>query len=185
LTKKDLASSCDLKVKIQKNYSTEKKEALTLVPGDTKFEKFTWMRGMGMNENKIRSHLSISAEQFDFMDRKSDELASNYLRFQAKTGHMLNLQMSLEMQWKNALHLQERADAMRDACKKDPDDRKLAYAESHLRQTLNNALETVYMLQTKVPLAAGFDKFIKENIIEPTERRTKEKRMAIIPEQVK
>lgn len=158
---------------------------MELVPGVTKFEKFTWMRGMGIIETKIRAHLSIGAEQFDYMDRKADELASNYLRFQAKTGHMLNLQMSLEMQWKNALHLQQRAEAMRTACNKDPGDRKLAYAESHLRQTLNNALETVYMLQTKVPLAAGFDKFIKENIIEPKERRTARRRMAIIPEQLK
>jgi hypothetical protein len=115
------------------------------------------------------------------MDRKADEMSSNYLRYQAKTGHMQNLQMSLEMQWRNALKLEKRANEISKQADENPEDRKLAYAESHLRQTLNNSLETVYMLQTKVPLAAGFDKFIKENIIEPKERRNSKRKLAIVP----
>ena len=181
---KKFNSSCDQKIKIQKNYSKEKKEALTLVPGDTKFEKFCWMRGIGYTETKIRAYLSISAEYFDEMDRRADEIAQNYLRYQAKTGHMQNLQMALTMQWNNALKLEKRANAITEAADKSPDDRKLAYAESHLRQTLNNSLETVYMLQQKVPLAMGFNKFVKENIVEPKERRSNKGRMALIPEQV-
>ncbi len=142
------------------------------------------MRGMGYDEKTIRSYLAISADFFNLMDRKADEQSQNYLRYQAKTGHMQNLQMALTMQWNNALHLEKRANKMTEACDKSPDDRKLAYAESHLRQTLSNSLENVYMLQQKVPLAMGFNKFIKENIVEPKERKSNQGRMAMIPEHV-
>ena len=183
MVKKEFETICDQTVQIPKKDS-EKKDAIMLVPGETKFEKFCWMRGIGYDENRIRNYLSIKADVFDMMDRKADEQAQNYLRYQAKTGHMQNLQMALSMQWENALHLQERANKVREACIENPKDRKLAYAESHLRQTLNNSLETVYMLQTKVPLAMGFKQFVKEHIVEPDNSKKNKRRMAIIPEQV-
>jgi hypothetical protein len=184
MVKKEIDKICDQKVQIPKA-DGDKRETLTLVPGETKFEKFQFMQGMGYDEEKIRAYLSITAEAFRMMEVKQDKLVSNYLRFQAKTGHMQNLKMALNIQWQNTLKLKKRADTISEQADKHPEDRKLAYAESHLRQTLNNAVDSVYQMQQDVPLAHAFDKFIKENIIEPKERKGSEKRMAILPDQLR
>lgn len=183
MVKKDFDKICDQKAQIPKS-DGPKKETLLLIPGETKFEKFQFMQGMGYDEDKIRSFLTINADQFRLMGVKADNLVANYLRYQAKTGHMQNLKMALTIQWDNTLKLKKRADKISIAADANPEDRKLAYAESHLRQTLNNAVDSVFDMQQTVPLAAAFDKFIKENIIEPKESKARKGRLPMTPEEL-
>lgn len=183
MVKKDFDKVCDQVVQIPKKEGN-KRDAILLIPGDTKFEKFQFMQGMGYDEDKIRSFLSIGADQYRLMGVKADSIVANYLRYQAKTGHMQNLKMALTIQWDNTLKLKKRADKISEAADKSPDDRKLAYAESHLRQTLNNAVDSVFTMQQTVPLAAAFDKFIKENIVEPTASRARKGKLPMTPDEL-
>lgn len=169
---------------MQKNYSKQKKDDLTLTPGDTKFEKFCWMRGMNYNEDRIRKTLSISAEQFDYMDRKANEITANYTRFVAKTGHMLNLQMTLQLEWENAMKLKDAAEDARENRKQNPTNHKLSYAEANLRSIYKTQLSEIFEKQAAGPLAHGFNQFVKENIVEPTNKRDKGKRLPIMPEEL-
>jgi len=179
-----LEASCDQKIKLQKNYSKQKTEDLTLIPGDTKFEKFCWMRGMNYDETRIRKNLSISAEQFDYMDRKANEITSNYTRFVAKTGHMLNLQMVLQLEWENAIKLKDAAEDARKDRKANPGNHKMVYCEANVRSIYKTQLNEIFEKQAAGPLAHGFNQFIKENIVEPTKRKNTKKRLAVLPEEL-
>ena len=88
-----------------------------------------------------------------------------------KTGHIQNLVNGLKIQWESVFALQKRANKLAIQCDKFPKDRKLAYAESHLRQTLNVAMQTVTDMSKDIPLAEGFNLFIQENIIEGGAKR--------------
>jgi len=145
----------------------ESKELMLQIPGETKFEKFQFMRGMGYSEEEIMRHLAIRTQAaFKMLDQKATSLVEAYLNYQARSGHVQNLVNALKIQWRSVIALEKRAMALAKQCEKHPNDRKLAYAESHLRQTLNVAIQTVTEMQEKTPLAMAFNKFIKENVIE-------------------
>lgn len=147
-------------------------KSVTKIPGKTKFDRFQFMRGIGYSELEIRIELDIPTEDaFKQMDEKAANLAKAYLRYLVKTGHIQNLVNGLKIQWESVFALQKRANALAEQCEKHPTDRKLAYAESHLRQTLNVAMQTVTDMSKDVPLAEGFNLFIKENIIEGGAKR--------------
>lgn len=162
---------------------SEYQELLQRIPGTTKFEKFQYMRGMGMSEQTIMSALGIKThDAFRKMDQKADELVANYLRYQAKTGHLQNLTNGLIIGWNNVFGLKQIAE---DAAKlriQNPKDRKLMYLEIHARTALSSALKEIVELQHKTPLAAAFDKFIKENIIEADLSKKGNRKMAVFPD---
>ena len=163
------------------------KELLARIPGETKFEKFQYMRGMGFSEEKIMSTLGIKThDAFRMMDQKAADIVANYIRYQAKSGHMQNLTNALVIGWNNVFALEQAADAAKALRIKHPDDRKNIYPESHVRQALANALHEVIELQHKTPLAAAFDLFIKENIIEGEHNKIKGgRKMHVFPDQLK
>ena len=163
------------------------KELLARIPGTTKFEKFQYMRGMGFSEEQIRATLDIKThDAFKMMDQKASDIVANYLRYQAKTGHMQNLTNALVIGWNNVFALQEGADAAKKLREKHPNETKYYYPETHYRQTLASALQDVIELQHKTPLAAAFDLFVKENIIEADNTKKKEgRKMHVFPDQLK
>ena len=163
------------------------KELLQRIPGTTKFEKFQYMRGMGFSEQQIMSSLGIKThDAFRMMDQKADEIVANYLRYQAKTGHMQNLTNALVIGWNNVFALEQAAEAAKKLRIKYPDDRKNIYPESHVRQALSNALKEVVELQHKTPLAAAFDLFVKENIIDAdNSKKMGGRKMHVFPDQLK
>jgi hypothetical protein len=119
------------------------------------------------------------------MDQKADGIVANYLRYLAKTGHMQNLSNALIIGWENVFALKQAAEAAKVLREKFPDDRKNIYPESHVRMALSNALKEVVELQHKTPLAAAFDQFIKENIIEADHSKKGDKMMAVFPKDLK
>jgi hypothetical protein len=158
-------------------------ELLQRIPGVTKFEKFQYMRGMGISEQIIMSTLGIKThDAFRKMDQKADEIVSNYLRYQAKTGHMQNLTNALIIGWENVFALKEAAEDAKKLRKEHPKDTKYYYPENHFRTSLSNALKEIVELQHKTPLAAAFDKFVKENIIEADLSKKGGRRMAVFPD---
>jgi len=163
------------------------KELLQRIPGTTKFEKFQYMRGMAFSKEQIMATLGIKThDAFRMMDQKASDIVANYLRYQAKTGHMQNLTNALVIAWNNVFALEQAADAAKKLREKHPEDRKCIYPESHVRQTLANALHEVIELQHKTPLAAAFDLFVKENIIEGDHNKImKGRKMHVFPDQLK
>ena len=161
-------------------------ELLKRIPGTTKFEKFQYMRGMSFSEEQISQTLGIKTKDaFRMMDQKADAIVANYLRYLAKTGHMQNLSNALIIGWENVFALKQAAEAAKALRIKYPDDRKNIYPESHVRMALSNALKEVVELQHKTPLAAAFDQFIKENIIEADHSKKGGKTMAVFPKDLK
>ena len=55
---------------------------------------------------------------------------------------------------------------MSTLCDANLKNHKYAYADSHVRQTLNAAVTIVVEMQEKTPLAAAFNLFIKKNVLE-------------------
>jgi len=163
------------------------KELLQRIPGTTKFEKFQYMRGMAFSEEKIMQTLGIKThDAFRMMDQKASDIVANYLRYQAKTGHMQNLTNALVIGWNNVFALEEAAEAAKQLRIKHPNDRKNIYPESHVRQALSNALKEVVELQHKTPLAAAFDLFVKENIIEADNaKKMGGRKMHVFPDDLK
>lgn len=144
------------------------------IPGTTKFEKFQFMRGMAYTELQICKSLNIKSHAaFHMMDQKADDIVSNYLRYQAKTGHLQNLATALKISWNNVYALERAAKDAEELRKKHPTETKYYYPENHFRQTLAAALKDVVELQKNEPLAAAFDLFIKDNIIEADHSRKK------------
>jgi len=160
------------------------KELMLQIPGETKFEKFQFMRGMGYSEEEIIKHLAIpSKAAFNMLDQKATSLVEAYLTYQARSGHVQNLVNVLKIQWKNVIALEKRAMQLSKQCELHPKDRKLAYAESHIRQTLNVATQIVTEMQEKTPLAMAFNKFIKENVIEGGKRKDS-KQLPVTPKEL-
>lgn len=151
------------------------KDLLKRIPGTTKFEKFQYMRGMSFNEDQIMKTLSIKTKDaFRMMDQKADDIVANYLRYLAKTGHMQNLSNALIIGWENVFALKQAAEDAKALRMKHKDEPKYYYPENHFRNSLSGALKEVVELQHKTPLAAAFDQFVKENIIEaPSNKKTK------------
>ena len=162
------------------------KDLLKRIPGTTKFEKFQYMRGMAFSEEQISQTLGIKTKDaFRMMDQKADEIVGNYLRYLAKTGHMQNLSNALIIGWENVFALKQAAEDATALRKKHPDDTKYYYPENHFRNSLSGALKEVVELQHKTPLAAAFDQFVKENIIEADHSKKKGKSMAVFPKDLK
>lgn len=162
------------------------KELLKRIPGNTKFEKFQYMRGMAFSEQQIMKSLDLKTKDtFRKMDEKADNIVANYLRYQAKTGHMQNLSNALIIGWENVFALKDAAEAAKKLREKHPDETKYYYPENHFRTSLSSALKEVVELQHKTPLAAAFDQFVKENIIEADLSKKKGGRMAVFPDQLK
>jgi len=162
-------------------------DLLKRIPGNTKFEKFQYMRGMAFSEEQIMKTLNIkTADAFRMMDQKADDIVANYLRYQAKTGHMQNLSNALIIGWENVFALKQAAEAAKKLREEHPEETKYYYPENHFRTSLSNALKDVVELQHKTPLAAAFDQFVKENIIEADNSKRKEgRKMAVFPDQLK
>lgn len=163
------------------------KDLLKRIPGTTKFEKFQYMRGMAFSEEQIMKTLNIKTkEAFHMMDQKADIIVANYLRYLAKTGHMQNLSNALIIGWENVFALKSAAEDATKLRKDNPNETKYYYPENHFRQSLSSALKEVVELQHKTPLAAAFDMFVKENIIEADlSKKKKGGRMAVFPDQLK
>jgi len=152
----------------------ELQELIQRIPGTTKFEKFQFMRGMAYTELQICKSLSIKTHAaFHMMDQKADNIVSNYLRYQAKTGHLQNLTTALKIGWNNVYALERAAKDAESLRKQHPKETKYYYPENHFRQTLATALKDVVELQKNEPLAAAFDLFIKENIINTNHSKKK------------
>ena len=161
------------------------KELLKRIPGTTKFEKFQYMRGMAFNEEQILKTLNIkSKDAFRMMDQKADIIVANYLRYLAKTGHMQNLSNALIIGWENVFALKSAAEDAKKLREKHPTETKYYYPENHFRQSLSSALKEVVELQHKTPLAAAFDQFVKENIIE-ADHSKKNNGMSVFPKDMK
>lgn len=161
------------------------KELLLQIPGETKFEKFQFMRGMGYSEDEIIKHLNIpSKAAFNMLDQRATNLVESYLTYQARSGHVQNLVNALKIQWKNVIALEKRAVHLAKECDEHPHDRKLAYAESHIRQTLNVATQIVTEMQEKTPLAMAFNKFIKENVVQGGGTRKGSKQLPVTPKEL-
>jgi len=145
----------------------DSKALMLQIPGETKFEKFQFMRGMGYSEDEIKLHLHIKTHnQFQVMDSRAASQVESYLRYQARSGHIQNLTNALKIQWKNVFALEKRANAISLLCDNNPKNHKFAYADSHVRQTLNSAVTLVVEMQEKTPLADAFNLFIKKNVLE-------------------
>lgn len=142
------------------------KELMDQIPGVTKFEKFQFMRGMAYSEDQICKYLHLTKHAFELIDDRATKQVESYLRYQMKAGYIQNITNALQIQWKNVYALEKRANAIAKQCDKKNSDRKLAYAESHLRQTLNVAVDIAKKMQEETPAVAAFNQFIKENIIE-------------------
>ena len=100
-------------------------QLLQRIPGETKFEKFQYMRGMGFSQDKIMLTLGIKTQNaFTLMDQKADEIVGNYLRYQAKTGHMQNLTNALVIGWNNVFALEQAAEGAQKVRTDNPDERK-------------------------------------------------------------
>jgi hypothetical protein len=156
------------------------------IPGITKFEKFQHMRGMGFNETQIKQALNIKTDDaFRMMDNRAHDIVQSYLRYQAKTGHMQNLVTSLVMMWQNVFDLKEACDDAKMLRKNHPDETKYYYPESHFRTAYSNALNDVFQLQHKTPLADALNQFVKENMIEGIGNRSKSKNIGIWPKGLK
>ena len=161
------------------------KELLLQIPGETKFEKFQFMRGMGYSEDEIIKHLNIpSKAAFKMLDQKATNLVEAYLSYQARSGHVQNLVNALKIQWKSVIALEKRAMVVAKYCDKKPGDRKLAYAESHVRQTLNVAVQIVTEMQEKTPLAMAFNKFIKDNVVQGGGTRKGSNQLPVTPKEL-
>lgn len=161
------------------------KQLLKRIPGTTKFEKFQYMRGMSFSEEQISKTLSIKTKDaFRMMDQKADNIVGNYLRYLAKTGHMQNLSNALIIGWENVFALKSAAEDAKKLREKHPNETKYFYPENHFRQSLSSALKDVVELQHKTPLAAAFDQFVKENIIE-ADHSKKNKGMSVFPKDLK
>lgn len=161
------------------------KELMLQIPGETKFEKFGWMRGMGYSEEDIMKHLAIPSKgAFNMLDQKATSIVESFLVYQARSGHVQNLVNALKIQWKSVIALEKRAIHLAKECDAHPKDRKLAYAESHVRQTLNVAVQIVTEMQEKTPLAMAFNKFIKENVVEGGGKRKDTKQLPVTPKEL-
>lgn len=161
------------------------KDLLKKIPGVTKFDKFQWMVGAAYSEDDIRKYLNIKThDQFRVMENRQILQVETFLRRQVRSGHMQNIANLLRIQWLNVFAIQRRADVLAKKCELHPNDRKLAYAESHLRQTLNIAIQLANDLQLKTPLAEGFNQFIKENIIEGGGKRINTNQLPVTPAEI-
>jgi len=162
------------------------KQLLQRIPGTTKFEKFQYMRGMSFSEEQISKTLNIKTKDaFRMMDQKADDIVGNYLRYLAKTGHMQNLSNALIIAWDNVFALKEAAESAKALRIKHPNETKFFYPENHFRQSLSSALKEVVEMQHKTPLAAAFDLFVKENIIEGDHSKKGGKKLHVFPDHLK
>lgn len=168
---------------IARGKNLELSEFLNDVPGKTKFEKFGALRGMGYSKEQICRFLNISKAAFSDCESRTEVIVGDYMRFQAKYGHLMNLKTALQMQWKNCLKLEKRADSISKKLDEDPEDTKLIQSESNVRANLTTGINTLYHLQIHTPLAASFDKFIKENIVEGSQKKVK-KGLPVLPEEL-
>lgn len=142
------------------------------IQGNTKFEQFQHMRGIGYSEDEIMKELGIPTQDaFRQMDEKSEKLAVNYLKYLVNVGHIQNLINVLKHQSENVTALSKRAKAAATQADANKKDRKLVYAESHVRNTLTTAIQVLNELQKDVILAEGFNQFVKLNIIEGGTKR--------------
>jgi len=154
------------------------------IPGVTKFEKFQFMRGMAYSEDQICKYLNLSKNAFNLIDDRATKQVESYLRYQMKAGYIQNITNALQIQWKNVYALEKRANVISKQCDKHQSDRKLAYAESHLRQTLNVAVEIAKKMQEETPAVAGFNQFIKENVIEGGGTKKNKNKLAVTPAEI-
>jgi len=163
----------------------ESKELLQPIPGNTKYEKFQFMRGMAYSEEQIRKYLTLTKEAFVRMDERANLQVESYLRYQMKAGYIQNITNALNIQWNNVYALQKRAIAAAKQANANEDDRKLVYAEAHIRNVLNDALKVVTEMQEKTPAVAALNQFIKENIIEGGGRKKSgSKKLPVMPEEL-
>jgi len=173
---------------VAKPRTPESKQLMDQIPGITKFEKFQFMRGMAYSEDQICKYLHLTKNAFKHIDDRATKQVESYLRYQMKAGYIQNITNALQIQWKNVYALEKRALAIAKQCEKHNTDRKLAYAESHLRQTLNVAVEIVSKMQEETPAVAGFNQFIKENIIEGgggAKKKLQAGRLPVTPDELK
>jgi len=159
------------------------KTLLNEIPGETKFDRFQFMRGMGYSKEQIKSHLGLKKTAFVDMEVRAHEVVSQYMRYLAKTGHLQNLTTALQIQWRNVFALERRAKQAAVNADKYPEDRRLIYAEATVRMNLTNAITEVYNIQLKTPLAEAFRIFVKENIVEGSEKKVK-KGLPLMPDQL-
>lgn len=162
------------------------KELMQQFPGVTKFEKFQFMRGMTYSEEQIRKYLSLTHKAFELMDDRANRQVESYLRYQAKSGYIQNITNALSIQWMNVFALQKRAIAAAKQANDNEKDRKLVYAEAHIRNVLNEALKVVTDMQEKTPTVSAFNLFIKENIIEGGggNKKNRANKLPVTPEEL-
>ncbi len=165
-----------------KNKNTKKE--LDQIPGITKYEKFQFMRGMAYSEEQIRNYLSMTQEAFYMMDSRATSQVESYLRYLMKAGYIQNITNALTIQWKNVYALQERAIAAAKKATANEDDRKLVYAEAHIRNVLNDAIKTITELQEKTPAVTAFNQFVKENIIEGGGKKRIKGKLPVTPDEL-
>ena len=162
------------------------RKELEQIPGVTKYEKFQFMRGMAYSEEQIIKYLNMTKAAFTMMDSRATIQVESYLRYLMKAGYIQNVTNALTIQWKNVYALQERAITAGIQAKANPKNSKLVYAEAHIRNILNTAIQVVTELQEKTPAVAGFNQFIKENIVEggPTKKKANYNRLPVTPDEI-